>query len=582
MFQRDMVKYLLLRLHSKSNCIARKLKILGLKQLWELCRDLCISFRDQTSQHVYPPSPFPSQLAADIHQPFSHRYLTNVVIQTVQPHPKAISPLEPSAWVCRAHLKLLLPASGAVLCVRPPAENTFTITIFRSVVSHDCAFAIQNYRTQQKCTVLQKAIFRKGFDLSRAILGVPTWSYPSQRAGALISWVFAPPTLVLPEAEHYNSLLIITMKKINTSAVLDSYKDTKYCSASVVFVKVAKSSCTAPTTMSSQRLQLSKLSASLGSNTVTTTMLRKESWAFPSLPLCHRPHRVWAPGHFAIAVGQLTRGSSGRCLDVPAGLAPQLFHTFKPFSSNNSPKLCPPKLSTSARTIHIRDTTQLQLSQAKEWSHSEIHNWMLFTVYKPSNLGQLFCLPNPVSQILVMPQFLQVSSLHPSQSQWNCQTAGETTILERLQQWREEPDRDTTTSVDKVTVGQPGIYQGRDTPVPPITAEQHEQHPPFRSSPWIQRQKGAQASQRTSTGEKNTIYLHFCSVLVAACHGSRAGGSHLLHLDSLGTGSEEGRWSLLQQQPENKAILIPCSPNRPEPFSQKAEAEGNWKFQFWF
>lgn len=67
------------------------------------------------------------------------------------------------------------------------------------------------------------------------------------------------------------------MKKINTSAVLDSYKDTKYCSASVVFVKVAKSSCTAPTTMSSQRLQLSKLSASLGSNTVTTTMLRKES-----------------------------------------------------------------------------------------------------------------------------------------------------------------------------------------------------------------------------------------------------------------------------------------------------------------
>lgn len=59
-------------------------------------------------------------------------------------------------------------------------------------------------------------IFRKEFDLSRATLGVPTWSYshPSSataRAGAPIP--FAPPTLVLSEAEHYSSLLVITMKK---------------------------------------------------------------------------------------------------------------------------------------------------------------------------------------------------------------------------------------------------------------------------------------------------------------------------------------------------------------------------------
>lgn len=120
--------------------------------------------------------------------------------------------------VCRAYLKLLLPASGAVLCVRPAAEKAFTITIFRSVVSHGPAFAIQNYRTEQKSTVLQNIIFRQGFDLSRAILGVPTGPYThsssaTARAGALIPRVFAPPTLVLLEAEHYNSLLIITTAK---------------------------------------------------------------------------------------------------------------------------------------------------------------------------------------------------------------------------------------------------------------------------------------------------------------------------------------------------------------------------------
>lgn len=175
-----------------------------------------------------------------------------------------------------------------------------------------------------------------------------------------------------------------------------------------------------------------------------------------------------------------------------------------------------------------------------------------------------------------MPQFLQVSSLHPSRSQWNCQTAGETTLLE---QWSEEPNRDTTTSVDKVVAGQPGTYQGRDSPVPPITAEQHL---PFRSSPCIQRQRGAQECERLPLGKKTTTYLHFCSVLVAACHGSRVGGSQLLHLDSLGTGLEEGKRSIMAATARNQSTLPPCSPNRPEPFWQKARAGRNWKLQFWF
>lgn len=97
-------------------------------------------------------------------------------------------------------------------------KKTFTNRILTSVVSHDCAFAIQNYRTEQKSRVLQKTIFRKVLDVSRAILGVPTWSYthPSSatvRAEPLIPWGFAPPTLLLSEAEHYNSLLITTIKK---------------------------------------------------------------------------------------------------------------------------------------------------------------------------------------------------------------------------------------------------------------------------------------------------------------------------------------------------------------------------------
>lgn len=81
---------------------------------------------------------------------------------------------------------------------------------------------------------------------------------------------------------------------------------------------------------------------------------------------------------------------------------------------------------------------------------------------------------------------------------------------------------------------------------------------------------------------KNTPSLHFCSVLVVACHGSRVGGSHLLHLDSLGTGLEEGKMSIIAATARNQSNLVPCSPNRPELFSQKARARGNWKLQFWF
>lgn len=181
----------------------------------------------------------------------------------------------------------------------------------------------------------------------------------------------------------------------------------------------------------------------------------------------------------------------------------------------------------------------------------------------------------PKSCLLVMPQFLQASSLHPSQSQGNCQT----TILERLQQWTEEPKRDTITSVDKVVAEQPGTYQRRDTPVPPITAEQH---PPFRSRILGFKGRGEpRHAKRLPQRKKNTPCLRFCSVLVVACHGSRLGGSHLLHLDSLGTGLEKGEMSIIAATARNQSNLVPCSPDRPEPFSQKARAGGNWKLQFW-
>lgn len=81
--------------------------------------------------------------------------------------------------------------------------------------------------------------------------------------------------------------------------------------------------------------------------------------------------------------------------------------------------------------------------------------------------------------------------------------------------------------------------------------------------------------------EKSTLHLHFCGVLVAACHGSRVGRSHLLHLDSLGTGLEEGKMSIVAATARNQSSLVPCSPSR-EPFSQKARAGGNWKLQFLF
>lgn len=116
-------------------------------------------------------------------------------------------------------------------------------------------------------------------------------------------------------------------EKISTSALLDSYKDTKYCSASVVFVKVAKNSHTTPTMMSSWCLQLSKLSASLGSNIGTTPCSGRRAELSPAFPgVAHTRflplfmaqdingeaafsswswweiiHRIWAPGYFAIA-----------------------------------------------------------------------------------------------------------------------------------------------------------------------------------------------------------------------------------------------------------------------------------------
>jgi len=62
-----MVKYPSLSFHSEANCIARKLAILGLEQVWELCRDLSISFRDQTF-YIFAHLVHPSWLTMAIYQ----------------------------------------------------------------------------------------------------------------------------------------------------------------------------------------------------------------------------------------------------------------------------------------------------------------------------------------------------------------------------------------------------------------------------------------------------------------------------------------------------------------------------------
>lgn len=89
------------------------------------------------------------------------------------------------------------------------------LALSRNVVSHECALAIQNYRTEpKKSTVIQRTLIcRKGFELNGAIFCVPTWSctHPCSatamvRAGAL-PWFFAPPALVLLETEHNNVVL---------------------------------------------------------------------------------------------------------------------------------------------------------------------------------------------------------------------------------------------------------------------------------------------------------------------------------------------------------------------------------------
>lgn len=100
----------------------------------------------------------------------------------------------------------------------------------------------------------------------------------------------------------------------------------------------------------------------------------KGETAFSSWSWWEIIHRVWTPGHFATAVGQLTRRSSGHHLYVPVGLDPQLFHAFKPFSSSNSPKLCLPKLSMPMVPLNFssaRQTSEITQKSINEcWSQS--------------------------------------------------------------------------------------------------------------------------------------------------------------------------------------------------------------------
>lgn len=136
---------------------------------------------------------------------------------------------------------------------------------------------------------------------------------------------------------------------------------------------------------------------------------------------------------FCCCSGELTVGSSGHQAVCASRIDPQLFPAFEPFSPS-SLKLWPPKPPTSANTGYACNTTHTFSSpRQKEWIRTEIHRSVLLPVYKCSNLGQVFPPAEPCH--LVMPQFLLVNSLPSSWSQWNCQTAVETTILERMQQW---------------------------------------------------------------------------------------------------------------------------------------------------
>lgn len=176
-----------------------------------------------------------------------------------------------------------------------------------------------------------------------------------------------------------------------------------------------------------------------------------------------------------------------------------------------------------------------------------------------------------------MPQFLQVSSLILHNH------SGTAKQLGKQQFWKScsSDQKNLTGTLQPVLIKWQLDSQGH------TRGETALSHPSLQSSTHpsgavfgFRGRRELRHAKRLPQGKK--IHPVFCSVLVAACHGSRAGGSHLLHLDSLGTGLEEGKMSIIAATARNQSNLVLCSPDRPEPFSQKAKAGGKWKLQFWF